>query len=318
MKNERGQAGILVVVGIVVATLMILAATSFMQTPADKITLVYGGGPFDKKAYDQTFLPGSGFVQKGPFNKAYEYPVTVRSYIVSLNKGEGDVAGADSITAVTSDNVQVEWQVNTYFKLNTERKVLRAFQDNVGFKYGAWESEGWDRMLGDYFRPQIESALQGATRNYTVEELYSSNKVLGEIQKAVSSGLKENINSALGGEYFCGPAHKTESDVCDDFDFRIPKKPNIPENIVAAFETNKESAVKVQTKKNEVEQKKQEAESIRVLADATREAGSAYLANRQMDALMEAAKNGSLNLWIMPSDNQGNLMLPKPTNNSAK
>ena len=251
-------------------------------------------------------------MQKGPFNDNYEYPITVRSYIVSLSKGEGDVAGADSITAVTNDNVQVEWQVNTYFKLNTEPKTLVEFQNNVGFKYKSWEDEGWERMLKDYFRPQIESSLQAATRQYSVEELYSSQKALAEIQKSVSTGLKENINSALGGEYFCGPEHKIESDVCNDFDFRIPKKPNIPAEIVSAFENNKESAVLVQTKKNEVAQKQQEAEGIKVLANATRAAGEAYLQNRQMDALMEAAKSGSLNLWIMPSDNQGNLILPSP------
>ena len=313
-KTEKGQAGIgiLIVIGIAVVMGIILLSTSFMQTPADKISLVYGGGPFDKKKHDQTFLPGAGFVQKGPFNDDYQYPVTVRSYIVSLSKGEGDVAGADSITAVTNDNVQVEWQVNTYFKLNTEPKTLVEFQNNVGFKYKSWEDEGWERMLKDYFRPQIESSLQSATRQYSVEELYSSQKVLADVQKAVSNGLKENINSALGGEYFCGPTHKLESDVCPDFDFRIPKKPNIPADIVGAFEANKESAVLVQTKRNEVEQKKQEAESIRVLANATRAAGDAYLQNRQMDALMEAAKSGSLNLWIMPSDSNGNLMLPAP------
>lgn len=313
MIREKGSfeaVGVLVIVLVVGA--IIALASSFTQTPADRITLVYGGGPIDKKSYNERYLPGAGFVNKGIFNSTYTYPVTVRSYIVSLTKGEGDTKGSDAIPAVTNDNVSVQWQVNTYFKLNTDEETLRSFQDNVGFKYNAWDEDGWNRMLKDYFRPQIESSLQSATRQYSVEELYSDQKVLKDVQEEVSNGLKANINAALGGNYFCGPEHKTDTDTCPDFDFKIPKKPNIPEEIVKAFEDNKESEVAVQTERNKVEQKKQEALSIRVIADATRDAGSAYIQKLQVDALATAAENGSLNLWIMPSDQSGNLMLPNP------
>lgn len=294
-RNEQGSVAVgavLVLLGVFLVVGFIMLSMSLASTPADKVGVVWSGGPLDGKHYNKTLSAGQALTNIGILNTVYEYPITVRSYIISLNPTEGDRAGADSVHAVTKDNVQVEWQANTYFKLNTNK--MKDFQQNIGFKYGADEQKGWDNMLSDYFRPQIENAMQTATRKYSVEDLYSSQEALLAIQSEVASDLKANINSALGDDYFCGPSFIQGKSGCPDFKFVIPKKPGVPDNIVAAFEENKSSAIAVKTAANGVLVKKQDAEGIAVLANATRAAGPAYLEMKRIEAQKIAAEHGSI------------------------
>jgi len=78
---------------------LLVVAHPLRKTPADQIALSYGGGLLAGAKYQKTVFPGSGLVVNGMFDKWYEYPVTVRNYIVSLNPNEGDRGKADEITA---------------------------------------------------------------------------------------------------------------------------------------------------------------------------------------------------------------------------
>lgn len=292
-RNEQGQAGIaaiLAFMGVALVIGLIMLFNSLASTPADKVGVVWSGGPLDGKHYVKTLDPGSALTNIGVFNRVYEYPTTQRTYIADPENDRADLHG--TISTVTKDNVEVHWRVNTYFKLNTGK--LDSFQKNIGFKYSAWEDAGWDQMLNDVFRPQIENALQTASRKYTVEELYSNQDVIIAVQAEVASDLQANVNNVLGDDYFCGPGYIQGKSECPAFKFLIPKKPGIPDGISGAFETNKESEVAVKTASNVVLVKRQEAEGIRVLANATRDAGPAYLELKRIEAQQTAAANGGI------------------------
>src|SRR5688572_24558792 len=93
--------GVVIVAVVVLLTLLGIVGTSFRKTPADKIALSYGGGPFEGAQFQKVVEPGSGLVLNGVFDKWYEYPTTQRNYIISRRASEGDVVGEDFITAAT-------------------------------------------------------------------------------------------------------------------------------------------------------------------------------------------------------------------------
>lgn len=311
MKNcnsrEKGQAGVVVVL-VLLAVIglggLIAAMNSFHSTPGDKYGIVYGGGPIDEKNYVKTLNPGSGLTNIGVFNSVYEYPATQRTFVVDA-AGGGDSAFA--ISTVTKDKIQVDWNATTYFRLNDDK--LEKFHQQIGFKYNAWTEKGWNKMLAENFKPQVAEALQTATRKYSVADLYSNQEAIITIQEEVASNLAENVNDVLGDDYFCGPGAKG----CHNFTFIIPSKPTIPQKIVDAYEENQSSEIAVQTAANQVDVKRQEALGIKILADATRAAGEAYLSKLYIEALDKAASNPSGSTFVVPSEFGGQMILPQPS-----
>src|SRR6476469_3965210 len=90
------RAGALGVIAVVVGiTGISTVAATFRKTPADKIAISYGGGPIEGNHFQRIVQPGSTLTFNGLFDHWYEYPVTQRNYIVSMNADEGDRNVAD-------------------------------------------------------------------------------------------------------------------------------------------------------------------------------------------------------------------------------
>ena len=314
LKDERGEGEArFAVPGIVVVILIVWGAvalfTGFEKTPQDKIGLSYGGGPIEGEKFQRVVDPGSGLFFNGLFDRLYEYPVTQRNYIISLNPNEGDVGTPDSITAPTNDNVVVEWEVATYFKLNLSK--LQEFHERIGRKYAAWCegdnqecSEGWVQMLHDSFRQQIENALQLESRQFDAAAVFSDEQVILEIQRGVGSVLKERVAEVLGGDYFCGPGYVLGGTECPDVEF-VVKAATLPEEVVAAFRRNRTSEIEIETKENEVRQAEFQAQAIERLAAALKNAGPSYV-------LLKAIESGRITFWVIPQNGGPGLTIPGP------
>jgi regulator of protease activity HflC (stomatin/prohibitin superfamily) len=286
-----------------------MAAWPFQKVPNGMVGLSYGGGIFESQHFQgEKYGPTSLFFN-GFGDHLYLYPATQRNYIISLNEAEGDRGTADSITALDADGVPVQYEVAVYFKLNLDK--LQEFHQNIGLKYHAWCdgtavncSDGWENMLNDSFRQQLENALQKVTRNYHTDDFLKT-ETLTTIQASVAGSLKENVASVLGDDYFCGPAYVQGSGACPDFEL-VLKKPTLPQAVTDRYSEVQQSLITIQTKQNEVRQAELQAEAIDKLNKAL---SSAQSANAYV--LLKAIESGQIKFWVIPSG--GNLTLQTPS-----
>jgi regulator of protease activity HflC (stomatin/prohibitin superfamily) len=295
----RGTA-LLVVGGLVLLALLPVFASSFKKTPRDRVGISYGGGVFEGTHFQRLVAPGSSLFFNGIADKLFLYPAGQRNYIISKAKDEGATKRADSVIAPTRDRVQVEYQVAVYYKLNTDQ--LRPFHEQIGLRYAAYTDTGWDRLIQDTFRQQIESALQEQTRRYDVAEIYGSADRLITIQNDVRRSLSERLQTALGRDFFCAPTFRPAGK-CDAPTFLV-KKIDIPASVVKAFEDNRTSQVAILTNQNIVQQRAAEAQAIQQLQGVlSGPAGANYV-------LMKAIESGKITFWVVPNDSGLTLQTP--------
>ena len=274
----------------------LFAAFPFKKVPRDQVGLSYGGGAFEGATFQGVHDPGSSMFFNGWGDRLYLYPVTQRSYIITQT-GEGDVQG--TIVASSQDRIAVGFEVATYFKLNLN--LVRDFHETIGLKYRAWEDEGWNQMLAESFRQQIEFALQREARKYAVADLYSNDQTLQDIQHAIGTTLQTNVTEVLGKSYFCGVEYEAGDLDCPDFTFVI-RHVTIPDEVKKAFESNRTSEIAIVTRENEVKQAELEAEAIAKRQEALESCGQTCI-------LYEAIQSGGITFWVIP-DGQTNLTIP--------
>lgn len=294
------------VVGFVLLVVVVVYVIASAKVPNGYVGMSYGGGVFEGQHFQGEHVGPTGRFINGWADNLYLYPTTQRNYIISQHAGEGDRGQADSIVALDADGVQVSYEVAVYFKLNLDR--LQAFHENIGIKYHAWCdgggitcSEGWDRMLNDSFRQQLENALQTSTRDHHTADFLTADTVR-DIQNEIAAGLKDNVNGVLGGDYFCGPTFVADTNACPDFKV-VLKKPSLPQAVVDRYSEVQQSLIAIQTKQNEVRQAELEAEAIAKRQHALESCG-------QVCVLYEAIKAGDIKFWVIPGDTA--LTIPGP------
>ncbi len=205
----------------------------------------------------------------------------------------------DRVVAPSKDRVQVSYQVAVYYRLNTD--LLRPFHEQFGLKYQAYTPSGWNALIEDTFRQQLENAIQEETRRYAVADIYGDADLLLKIQGSVQTTLSDRLELAMGKRYFCSPTFQPGGE-CSDPTFVI-KKVDLPKSVITAFEANRTSEIQIKTKTNEVEQRKEEARGVEVLNAALGPNGAVY-------ALLKAIESGGVKFWVLPSDGGVTLNTP--------
>jgi hypothetical protein len=235
---------------IIVAVVLALTAGACASTNPrpDAAVIGYTDGPIQGQHFKAVYQPASGLQWLGIFDGTYSYPTTVRTYIVSADPGEGDRASTDHITATTKDGVSVDWQLALTFKLNVSQ--LRTFHEQIGLSRRAWfkddgaPSDGWSTMLNDFFRQALEGALQEVSRDFTTDQIAKDPATFIKISDTLGVSLKDRINRAAGGNFFCGPgfsgpvAENNTGVECPNMAVAI-KRPALPANVVKSYEDQK-------------------------------------------------------------------------------
>jgi len=286
-----GYRALVVLIALILLAIIPTFLSGLKKTPRNMIGISYGGGPFESAHFQKIVKPGSALFFNGFFDPLYLYPSDQQNYIVSKNPRVGAIRGKDQIIAPTSDRVQLTYQVAMYFKLNTD--LLRQFHEQLGLQYKAYTSGGWNNLLQDTFRQQIENALQQQTRRYSVGDLYGNAKLLVQLQTQVQKTVSQKLISALGEPYFCAPTFKPGGK-CESPNF-IVKQIDIPSGVVTAFQNVRTSQIQIEVMKNQVLQRQEEAKGIAALNVQLRIAGQNYV-------LLRAIESGKINFWVLPSD----------------
>lgn len=292
---------LLAVVGITVA--VVLSIQFFMgwrATPVDMIGLHYTGGPFEGQRFVGIVEPGSGNRFLGLQDQLALLPVTQRDYTASDDEG----ADGPPIVAPARGGVDMKFDVGAYFTLNTTADVARRFYERVCIKFECDSDDGWNAMLKVNFRRPIEQAIQQSIRDYTVNELYAgvpeggaatdeeATAILERVQDQISADLKENINTVLGGDFFCGPTFDRGVGACPDFEFQITSATPISEAVRNAFNDNAASKQAVVTARNNAEAALAVAEGNRASQEAVQASLTPeYLRLREIEALNHCAEN---------------------------
>ncbi|MCB0977617.1 MAG: hypothetical protein KDB02_09175 [Acidimicrobiales bacterium] len=336
-KLKPGVAFVVVAALIVAFAFVPMLASSLKKTPKDKVGISYGGGPIEGAHFQKIVLPGSSLFFNGWFDPLYLYPADQQNYIVagptassasssssnnSSGNGSGNGSGKGSgnsnsgsssassnptagststvsgqpIVAPSKNRVQVTYQAAVYYKLNIDK--LRAFHEEFGLKYNAYTQSGWRNLIQDTLRQQIENALLEQTRRYDVDDIYGNVDVLLKIQKAVQDTLSQRLRLAMGDDYFCSPTYDPGKK-CGHPTF-VVKSIDIPPSIVTAYEANRSSGIGILTRQNEAEQRRIEAEGVKVLDESLGQNGNIY-------ALLRAIEQGKTQFWVVPDSSGLNL-----------
>jgi regulator of protease activity HflC (stomatin/prohibitin superfamily) len=284
---RAGRWLLLIPVLLVALALAPMFIAGLKKTPRDRVGISYGGGPFEGVHYQKIVQPGSNLFFNGFSDSLYLYPSDQVNYIISQQKNVGAQPAPDAVVAPTRDRVQATYQVAVYFKLNTD--LLRDFHEQLGLRYRAYTADGWNKLIRDTFRQQIENALQEETRKVDVADLVGDADLLVQLQDNVQTKLTQRLGEALGEQFFCAPTFRSGGE-CGDPIFVI-KKVDIPTSVSKAFEDVRTSEIRIQTKENEVRQRQAEARAIEALG----------LTGQEYDVL-KAIESGKISFWVLPND----------------
>ena len=297
--------GVLVLVGLVVFGSLFLRG--WRSTPVDSIGLHYSGGPIEGQKFQEVIDPGTGKRFLGLQDTLVLLPVTQRDYTAS------NAVGADGgpVVAPAQGGVEMQFEVAAYFTLNTGTATVQQFYERVCVKFDCTSDFGWDEMLRVNFRGPIDQAIQQSIRNFTVNELYAGVSdddegedavaILEQVQDNIAEDLKENINTVLGGDYFCGPTfNRSTPEICPDFEFQITSAVPTSQEVRDSFAQNAASAQAIVTAQNKAQAAVAEAEGQRQAQEALQGLYSdpSYIAYLEALALQDCASNSNCTLVI--------------------
>jgi hypothetical protein len=324
-RTPRSWRWLLIVPVLLIALALIPTFVSGLKkTPRDRVGISYGGGPVEGVHFQRIVQPGSSLFFNGFFDNLYLYPSDQVNYIVpkqsaqatqaaqqqaaqqqaqgqgdqqaqASQQAQGSQPAVDAVVAPTRDRVQVSYQVAVYFKLNTDE--LRDFHEQLGLRYRAYTTDGWNNLIRDTFRQQIENALQEETRKVDVADMVGNADLLVELQDSVQAKLTQRLEDALGNRFFCAPTFRPGGD-CGDPTFVI-KRLDVPTSVAKAFEDVRTSEIQIQTKENEVRQREAEARAIAALG----------LSGQEYD-ILKAIESGKITFWVL--DGQGGITITGP------
>jgi regulator of protease activity HflC (stomatin/prohibitin superfamily) len=270
-------AAILAIIGFI---WLIMFIQGWKSVPPDKFLLHYTGGPIQGTHYKEEVPPGTHTKFYGLLENYYFLPATQRNYIISADPNRGDRHGVDTIKTPSQDRVPMTVEAAIYFKVNTATNdikgfkggTLRRFFEQICLHTNCTDLSpggGWDSMLDQFFRPQVDQALRLEIGKYNYQEEWQDPQTRLAIQNAIGPVLKDSINSKLGGEFFCGPDSSRTN--CTDFGF-VLQGVNPPQEVQDQFSQTAAAAQSVQVNKQQAQAKIEaangDAESQRIRAQA--------------------------------------------------
>lgn len=214
---------------------LVLSSCGSASTQPDEAALIYDAGSFSSTSFQECVEPGNR-AYYGPGDQSYAYPAGQRTY--AFTGDEGAESGALNVTS--SDQIQLAATGVLTFTLNTDCDTLRAFHEQIGRKYEAYNvdgatSPGWSEMLDIYLGQPLQRALQVAAQAYPWQGLYSDPQTRTDFENAVRDNLPD---------YVSGQAET--SDFFQDFGITL-QRPTPPQQLIDQLRDQQIAAEQVNT-----------------------------------------------------------------------
>jgi regulator of protease activity HflC (stomatin/prohibitin superfamily) len=177
------------------------------------------------------------------------YSIAKQTYTMATTTGEGQVSGDDSIQARTKDGQQVFIDASVIYSIDPAHLI------NLHI---TWQNRFEDNVV----RPVSRSAIRDAVSQYGVEEIVSSKR--SQLEQTISTTIEESLT--------------TNNLIMVDF---LLRNIRFSDEYAAAVETKQIAEQQALQAQFVVEQKKQEAEQARQVAQG---AADAVVINAKGDA----------------------------------
>lgn len=290
---------------------LIVACMGFMSlesSPSDRVTVCRNGGPFDDNRVRQIIDPGEGPTLTGLNTDCFSYPVSTRIYTASSDDG----ADGPALACTTSDAVGIKMAVSVRFTLNTESHDLITDEFNeVLNRYDAHSDEGWDRLLQDTIRRELDSQVERTCRDFEGREMASGGEALQAVQTALASNLRERVNENVGVTLFCGPGVPYGGAECPELTVSVTRIVPTEDATRVAFEALVREEANTRAAQQAIRTAEAQAESIRAQAEAAAQAGDDYV-RLQLIELCRDHPDACPTLWVLPSGEGLDITAPAP------
>ncbi len=302
-----GRVAVAALLALAAVALPILAWTSLESSPSDRVTVCRNGGPFDDHRVRQIIDPGEGPALTGLLSDCFSYPVSTRIYTASSDDG----ADGAALSCTTSDAVGIKMAVSVRFTLNTESHDLIEQEFNeVLNRYDAHTDDGWDRLLQDTIRRELDSQVERTCRDFEGREMASGGEALQAVQTALAANLRERVNQNVGVTLFCGPGVPYGGAACPELTVSVTRIIPSEEATRVAFEALVREEANTRAANQSVETAEANARAIEAQAQAASNAGESYV-RLQLIELCRDQPEACPTLWVLP-EGDANLTIPTP------
>jgi regulator of protease activity HflC (stomatin/prohibitin superfamily) len=256
-RATRGQpfkaAGWIIVAAVVIALLStsVSAGLVFIQ-PTDRGVVI---SALDKGVRPEALQPGLNWVV--PFlESVIEYPISRQTYTMSIAPEEGQIVGDDSVEARTSDGQIVKVDASVIFSINPDEVVQTHIK---------WQGAYVDNLI----RPVARGVIRDAVSQFGVEEVISTKRF--ELKSMIEGDLNESLSE--GGL------------ILQDF---VLRNIAFSDEYAASVEQKQIAEQQAQQAAFVVQQREQEAEQARKVAEGKKDANIIEAEGRAEARLIEA------------------------------
>lgn len=168
MNNIKGK--LLWIVGLVAIVVIVMNILIVIPAGQTGVRTLFG------KVKDQEVSSGLHVIN--PLENVERMSIRTEEYTMSVTQGEGQKTGADQITALTNEGLQVDLDITVFYHLE-ERSASDVYK-NLGLNYQ-------EKII----RPEIRSAIREVVARYNAKDIYS------EKRNEVANGIREKLSETI-------------------------------------------------------------------------------------------------------------------------
>ena len=175
-KPVRGVSIAIVVIGILALVFTSVSAGLVFIQPEERGVVISAVNPDGYRS--QPLQPGLNWIVPF-FESVVTYPVSKQTYTMSIAPLEGQIRGDDSVTARTADGQEIFVDASVIFAVDPSEVVPLHI---------TWQK----RYVDDLVRPLSRGVIRGAVSQFGVQEVYSTKR--DEMTQLITQDLSQDLS----------------------------------------------------------------------------------------------------------------------------